>query len=186
MQKYELLLVLPGTFDEKEAENEANKALTIVSKIDGNATANKLGKNRLAYPIRQIRYGYFYTVVFEAEPEKIKDLKTKLTLDKNILRNVITKYNEKMATAQKIVYFSTEGREDFKGDAVEETKHSDKDDKKSARGTLSVPKGGSAFGGEEIREEKKEEIREEKLMDLKDIDKKLDEILADDNLMTKV
>jgi ribosomal protein S6 len=168
MQKYELLLVLPGTFDEKEVENEANRVLSVVSEIAQNASANKLGKNRLAYPIKQIRYGYFYTVVFETETEKIKDLKNKLDLDKNILRSVITRYNEKMANAQKIAYFAVEGKEDSEGEAVEER-----------RIVEPVKK-------EEVREEKREEVSEEKPMDLKDIDKKLDEILADDNLMTKV
>jgi len=121
----------------------------------------------LAYPIKQIRYGYFYTVVFEAEAEKIKDLKNKLNLDKNILRGFITKYNEKMSQAQKISYFESEAKQDTpekeeeKTEIVQEVK-------------------------EEIKEETKVEKREEKPMDLKDIDKKLDEILADDNLMTKV
>ena len=112
MQKYELLLVLPGTFDEKEAENEANKAMATVNEIGSEAILTALGKNRLAYPIKQIRYGYFYTVVFEAEAEKIKDLKNKLNLDKNILRGFITKYNEKMSQAQKISYFESEAKQD--------------------------------------------------------------------------
>lgn len=171
MNKYELLLVLPGTFDEKEVEIEANKVLVVVNEMSTNATANKLGKNRLAYPIKQIRYGYFYTVVFEAEAEKIKILKNKLDLDKNILRSVITRYNEKMANAQKIAYFSTEGREDQEEGVVEEKKFVEQVKK------------------EEFVEEKKvEEVKmdDAKPMDLKDIDKKLDEILADDNLMTKI
>ena len=171
MNKYELLLVLPGTFDEKEVEIEANKVLVVVNEMSTNATANKLGKNRLAYPIKQIRYGYFYTVVFEAEAEKIKILKNKLDLDKNILRSVITRYNEKMANAQKIAYFSTEGREDQEDEIVEEKKFVEQVKK------------------EEFVEEKKvEEVKmdDAKPMDLKDIDKKLDEILADDNLMTKI
>lgn len=173
MQKYELLLVLPGTFDEKEVENEANKALAVVSEIGSNATVNQLGKNRLAYPIKQIRYGYFYTIIFEVEPEKLKELKNKLDLDKNILRSFITKYNEKISQAQKISYFSTEGKEDSEEGVVEERKVVEPIRKEETR--------------EDIKEEiVKEEKREEKPMDLKDIDKKLDEILADDNLMTKV
>jgi len=170
MNKYELLLVLPGTFDEKEVEIEANKVLVVVNEMSTNATANKLGKNRLAYPIKQIRYGYFYTVVFEAETDKIKILKNKLDLDKNILRSVITKYNEKMANAQKIAYFSTEGREEQEEDTIEEKKVFEPIKK------------------EETKEEVKEEVKidDVKPMDLKDIDKKLDEILADDNLMTKI
>ena len=171
MNKYELLLVLPGTFDEKEVENEANKVLVVVNEMSTNATANKLGKNRLAYPIKQIRYGYFYTVVFEAEADKIKVLKNKLDLDKNILRSVITRYNEKMANAQKIAYFSVENKEEQDEEAVEEKKVFEPVKKE-----------------EIVKEETKEEVKidDVKPMDLKDIDKKLDEILADDNLMTKV
>ncbi len=172
MQKYELLLVLPGTFDEKEAENEANKALGIVNETSEKAAISNLGKNRLAYPIKQIRYGYFYTVLFETEAEKINELKNKLNLDKNILRSFITKYNEKMATAQKISYFNSEIKEDSREEV--ESKEIKEDVQKE-------------IVKEEIKEEEKTTpVIEEKPMDLKDIDKKLDEILADDNLMTKV
>ncbi len=173
MQKYELLLVLPGTFDEKEAETEAGKSLAIVNGLGSNAVINKMGKNRLAYPVKQIRYGYFYTIVFEVETEKIKELKNKLDLDKNILRGFITKYDEKTAAAQKFTYFSSENREE--SEEVKEVKEEVKavEEKEEEKIEVKI-------------EEKKEEVKEEKSLDMKDIDKKLDEILADDNLMTKV
>ncbi len=175
MQKYELLLVLPGTFDEKESENEANKILAVVNEVGEGATISELGKNRLAYPIKQIRYGYFYTIVFETETEKLKDLKNKLNLDKNILRSFITKYNEKMSQAQKISYFQTEAKEDR--EEVEKTEEK----------TESRTERSSNVAEEEVkpRVEQGPSIGE-KPLDMKDIDKKLDEILADDNLMTKV
>lgn len=172
MQKYELLLVLPGTFDEKESENEANKILTIVSEVGENASISELGKNRLAYPIKQIRYGYFYTIIFEAEAEKVKELKNKLNLDKNILRSFITKYNEKMSQAQKISYFDSEVKEGIK----EKTEEVSKVEEEVAPATKEEVK---------LHTEQSSPVVE-KIIDLKEIDKKLDEILADDNLMNKV
>jgi small subunit ribosomal protein S6 len=170
MQKYELLLVLPGTFDEKEAETEADKILAIVNEFGSEAVLTTLGKNRLAYPIKQIRYGYFYTIIFQAEAEKIKDLKNKMNLDKNILRAFITKYNENLSQAQKISYFNAETKEESEEGPMEEVK-------------IAEP-----IKNEEEAKPRTEQSSSvgEKPMDMKDIDKKLDEILADDNLMTKV
>jgi len=183
MQKYELLLVLPGTFDEKESENEANRALTVVKDHCSNATMVALGKNRLAYPIKQIRYGYFYTIIFEAESEKIKELKGKLDLDKNILRSFITKYNEKMSQAQKISYFSAEGKKEAEEGMTEERKAFESARKEEAKPRTEQ----SSSTGEETKSSTQQiSGTVEKPMDMKDIDKKLDEILADDNLMTKV
>ena len=99
MKKYELLFILPGTLDEKEAQTQAEAVLQLVKEQDAAAELKLLGKNRLAYPIRQIRYGYFYLAFFSVETAGLKTLQEKLALDRDLLRRMITDYNEKFNMA---------------------------------------------------------------------------------------
>jgi small subunit ribosomal protein S6 len=107
MNKYELLLILPGTLDEKEAEQKSQEIVDVVKQFSTSTSLTVLGKNRLAYPVKQIRYGYFYTIVFEAEAEKITALHAKLNLRRDLLRFMISHYNVSLSEAQKAAYSDT-------------------------------------------------------------------------------
>ena len=62
------------------------------------------GKARLAYPIKHIRYGYFYRFDFVAEPDQISGIQEKLRLDRQLLRAIISIFNpEKRAKMQKAI-----------------------------------------------------------------------------------
>jgi ribosomal protein S6 len=163
MKKYELLLVLPGTLDEKESEVKAQEVLNLVKEYGEEAELVEMGKNRLAYPIKQIRYGYFYTVIFQAEAEKIKELQVKLGLMRDLLRAVISHFKVKYSpgTAPLYSYNKEENLEERVVAAVE-------------------PKA-------EYKEEIAVSVAPRKTtLDLKDIDKKLDEILDEKNLVAGV
>jgi len=155
MKKYELLLVLPGTLDENEAAARSNEVLAMVKEKDEKAELQTLGKTRLAYPIRQIRYGYFYTIVFSVEVEVLKELQTKFNLMRDALRAMVTEYNEKFSTAQKISYttndtgITTVSTEEAEEEAV-------------------------------VTKAEKDTKKPEEKISMQDIDKKLDEILAGD------
>ncbi len=104
MKKYELLLVLPGTLDEQEAQNRSNEILSLVKENGEKAEISTMGKMRLAYPIKQIRYGYFYTIVFNAEVDGLKTLQTKLGLMRDLLRAMFTDFNVAYSPAHKATY----------------------------------------------------------------------------------
>lgn len=108
MSKYELLLILPGTLDEKEVEGRAEEMLSIVKEHGSDVELHSMGKNRLAYPIKQIRYGYFYTVTFSADTEKAKALEEKLRLHREVLRFMVTHFSTNLTAQQKIAY-TTDG-----------------------------------------------------------------------------
>lgn len=107
MQKYELLLILPGTLDEREAQQKLDEVVMVVKEFTKQAEVNMLGKNRLAYPVKQIRYGYFSTIVFEAESEQVTALRAKLNLRRDLLRFMISHYNMSLTEAQKAAYSDT-------------------------------------------------------------------------------
>ena len=163
MKKYELLLTLPGTLDENEVKEELAKVTEVLTGFVEDPQTKHLGKIRLAYPIKQIRYGYYYTIVFEAEPKQIPQITQKLGLNKLPLRAIINVYNPDAKNIQlvmsspqitKTVIKEKVSLKDVMADVVE---------KKT-----------------EPKEETKEEVvvkKDDKKVDLNDIDKKLDEIL---------
>ncbi len=104
MKKYELLLVLPGTLDETEAQTRSNEILSFVKENSEQAEISTMGKMRLAYPIKQIRYGYFYTIVFNAEVTGLKTLQNKLGLMRDLLRAMFTDFNVAYNPAHKATY----------------------------------------------------------------------------------
>lgn len=106
MQKYELSLILPGTLDDKEAESKAQEVVALVKNFGEEVELNVVGKNRLAYPINQIRYGYLYTVTFSSEGVKAKELQEKLRLRREILRSLVSKFKTNLTAQQKIAYIT--------------------------------------------------------------------------------
>ncbi len=107
MKKYELLLVLPGTLDEKEAETRSNEILSVVKEYGTEGEIAPMGKMRLAYPIKQIRYGYFYTILFKAETKELKAVQTKLGLMRDLLRAIISLHNPNYTAASKMSFTTT-------------------------------------------------------------------------------
>lgn len=94
MKNYELLAVLPGTLTEAEAQDIAGQIKETTEKNGGSALEMEYnGKSRLAYPMRHIRYGYFFVFTFEATEEKIRIIQDKIRLIPQILRTLCKTYN---------------------------------------------------------------------------------------------
>lgn len=191
MKKYELLLVLPGTLDDKEAEAKTNEVVATLKDLSTDTELKVMGKNRLAYPIKQVRYGYFYTIIFSAEPENVKKIEEKLRLTRGLLRAVLTHYNKAMENAENVPVLGGDGRMDRDEEvrAVEEEAPvviNEVKEEVAPEVVVEEP------AKEEVAPVVEEPVVEEpkkspakakaKTLDLKEIDKKLDEILADDNI----
>lgn len=166
MRKYELLLILPGTLDALEAEASSQKVLNLVKENSQQAQIAAIGKNRLAYPIRQIRYGYFYTLVFETESQNLKVIQEKLVLMRDLLRAIITHFNIQLSPGQKIAYSS----EEMLAPATAIKKEESLEEKIHKISRVAAP-------AQPVPASK---------VDLADIDKKLDAILSGENLIPGV
>lgn len=166
MRKYELLIILPGTLDDKGAEEMVKDVVGIIKDYSQEPEVNKLGKIRLAYPIKQIRYGYFYSLVFETETKNVPEINDKLRLKQNLLRAIINIYDPKVKDKQRLFIVS---QSTVKTDVKEKMSLADvmedkKDEAKVKQGTTAA----------------------ELAADLKDIDKRLDEILDSANIIADV
>lgn len=105
MQNYELLAVLPGTLSEAEVQPSVEKVKQVITENGGTGLEfNDMGKSRLSYPIRHIRYGYFYVGRFQAEPESVSKIQQKLKLLPELLRSLISKYNPQTHKEGKIIF----------------------------------------------------------------------------------
>ena len=187
MNKYELLLVLPGTLDEGETTAKTEEAVAVIKEFGTEAELIAMGKNRLAYPIKQVRYGYFYTVTFVCDKEAIKKIEEKLRLTRGLLRAIITHYNEALDTAENaprltgMIEHVEEVEEPVQNVNIpveEETVVVNETEKEPEVAVVAEP---VAAVEEPVTEEKKKPAKIA-VLDLKEIDKKLDEILADDNI----
>lgn len=163
MNHYELLCILPGTLAEGEVAPALEKAKDSIAAEGGvNITVEEKGKNRLTYPMEHIRYGYFFLILFEAEPSMIAALQKKLGMTKSFLRTLInahdpekqTRYAEALeAVERRSAQFANKGKQEIAASVQKENTRT---------------------------ERKKEDDKEEKKVDMKEIDEKLDALLQSD------
>jgi len=105
-RNYELLFILPGTLTETEVAPAVAKVRAVLESCKAeNIQITDMGKSRLAYPIKHIRYGYFEMARFELESADVVQVSNKLRLMPDLLRVVVRTYNPKNASGiNKIVY----------------------------------------------------------------------------------
>ena len=167
MPSYELLAVFPGTLSEVEVGPLAEALKETIEKIGASeVAAHDLGKIRLAYPMKHIRYGYFRIYFFQAEPSAASEIQQKAQLVSNILRAVIRKYDPKKQN-KKLPILS-----EVALDSIEEPRREPPpaDEALQAQFVASTPAPAPVVEGE----------RKTEAIALEDIDKKLDEPLGSD------
>ena len=94
MTHYELLAVFPGTLVETEIPGRHEALQKLIAENSGTElTLLDKGKSRLAYPIKNVQYGYSALVNFAAEPWALPALRIKFDLSGLMLRYMLKSYN---------------------------------------------------------------------------------------------
>jgi len=90
MKTYELTYIITSEITSEEAEARAKELESAVSRIEGSILrqANPSAKT-LSYPVEGRASGFFGVIEFQAEPEKIPELKTFIEKDEKIIRHII-------------------------------------------------------------------------------------------------
>ncbi|PIZ95776.1 MAG: 30S ribosomal protein S6 [Candidatus Magasanikbacteria bacterium CG_4_10_14_0_2_um_filter_33_14] len=192
MKYYEMLCVLPGTMTEEEVKSDVDLVSQSVAKYEASdVTIEDMGKSRLAYPIKHIRYGYFQLYRFNLEEENITKLEKELRLMDKMLRITVSVCDPSNTVSYKLALDPT---------APSAPPKADKEDRPRTNRTNRTEEKKEEKTSDEVKEtveEKKEEVKEEVVvektvekpveeksektkMSVEDIDKKLDEILQDD------
>ncbi len=180
MQSYELLVVFPGTLAETEVGTLADAVKKQVEDIGAiDVSMSDLGKSRLAYPMRHIRYGYFRMYRFAAEPTKVPVMQSKILLINQVLRAFVQKFDptkqaQPLNRIMSDAAIAAEAEEIKKAPVVEET---------AAPEVVEFQTVSKAPALKPVKEEEKTASTTEAI-NLEDIDKKLDELLESD--LTKV
>lgn len=192
MQNYELLFILPGTMSDDEVAPVIEKVKSAVINNSGtNWELEPMEKRRLAYPMKHIRYGYFYLAFFQAGPEAVVKTRAELRLLPELLRSLVSKFDPEKQKFHKID-FSQAPQQFIDGvrvmaeiNTVSAVKEKSEQHVEVANQVITataaedkaVEKQEYVKTDENIKEEKVTPKRGKKPIDLAEIDKKLDEIL---------
>ncbi|MFA5211490.1 MAG: 30S ribosomal protein S6 [Patescibacteria group bacterium] len=193
MNNYELLCVLPGTLAEDEVAPIVDKIKeTLKNKEAQNIVIKDMGKSKLAYPIKHIRYGYFQLFHFELENEKTSELERSIRLLGNIIRVTLRTYDPKKDRDYILAVDPTAPSAKEKPENVREYKSFKKEKKETAKEESEPIKETSNIESEKSEENKtveEIEVKKPKTKRIKtkkeeisidEIDKKLEEILKKD------
>jgi len=90
MTKYEILYIVPSSFADPEIEGVVKQIEGVMEKQGAKIfKTQNLGKIKLAFPIKQNRYGTYILAFFEAEPAVIAALDKTLRMTDEVLRHQI-------------------------------------------------------------------------------------------------
>lgn len=88
MNKYEIMLLLNGNLDEKEADKVTNELIEALKVADVKLT--KHGAKEMAYEIKKQKRAYYYQMNFESDnPEGLNEFRRLARINKAVLRQLV-------------------------------------------------------------------------------------------------
>ncbi len=93
--QYELLYIIPATFTDEDVGKVEGNVKALLEKhgamIDSTA---RLGKFRLAYPIKHVRHGHYVRVRVTADTSTVSAIDASLRISNEVLRHLILRADE--------------------------------------------------------------------------------------------
>ncbi len=164
MRTYEILYFLPITAENEEIKNIKAKVNDILTKQQASIVSEEeIGKRKLAYMIKRARHGYYILTTFSCLPDKIGEINHQLELMPEILRHRIVIKPRHTKPSQQLSTDNT--TQTTKSDNNELSSLSSKDEQQSAQ--------------QKTTEKTKINDNKDKI-DIKELDKKIDELLSHD------
>ncbi len=155
MRQYELMYILPAKLEEEEKKAIMERVSSLLTEHKAIIHDHDVWLTRkLSYPIKHIRQGIFILAHFSMETENVKSLNLELQRDGEILRHTIV-LDEGTLNVKKT---SNESKTPKKQNEIVDTDNKTSDN------------------------ETKPEATENTNLDLKDLDKKIEEILEDNSI----
>lgn len=162
VQHYELLFIIPGSYNDSEVPAIKEKVVSFISKIGGQITKDQdYERRKLAYEIKHETFGHYWLMEFDAEGRNIKELNHQLELAPEILRFILVRAKIKTAA-------------DIAQEAAVKARITARKAEKVKQELKAVTE-----TEKKVEEPKKEEEKTEGKVSMEDLDKKLDEILGD-------
>lgn len=175
MKIYELTYIIPSESAMDEAEDIAKKIEPFIQENEGSILKREGPISKvLAYPIKSKGSGFFYILEFQMNPEKINELKEKIEKEPKIIRHMllVKKPGRRIKESKRKSRFAG-GSETLKANVL------GKDEFSFISPFASKPDSPAKEREEDIPAVKKLDDEKKEKVELKDIEKKLDEILGD-------
>jgi small subunit ribosomal protein S6 len=104
MPKYELMYIVASTVSDDQIPAVTDGVLRLIGEVGGTVEREeKLGKKKLAYPIKKTRNGFYDVVVFDMPGSKLGDLDTKILHTEGIIRHIVVNIEEMLERQAKDV-----------------------------------------------------------------------------------
>lgn len=101
---YETYIVIDGNLEDPSIEEVINKYLGFFKKNNVEVkNIDRMGRRRLAYPIRKKLNGYYICFLIETDPSFVKKLEKTYRIDESVLR-YLTIYMSKKTLEEKELY----------------------------------------------------------------------------------
>lgn len=98
-KSYELSFIVPGSVSTEEGENILNGVKKYIQNLDGAITnEKKWGQRRLAYLIKKIDQGFYFSLNFDFVGANLAKLDRFILMHKNIIRHLISESYKKTGT----------------------------------------------------------------------------------------
>ena len=103
MPTYETLFITPPTLSDEDERSTVSTFATIVTEGGGAFTVNeRMGRRRLAYPIRKFEDGVYTRFLYDCDIEVPKELERRIRLSDNVLRSLTVRLEDDWAAAAKV------------------------------------------------------------------------------------
>ena len=103
MHTYETIFISVPTLSEDEEQALVGAMAQVVIDGGGRFTANeRMGRRRLAYPIRKFDDGVYTRFLYDADPSVPKELERRIRLSDHVMRSLTVRLEEDWAAASKI------------------------------------------------------------------------------------
>lgn len=90
MQNYELLVIVSSKISEEEIPFVRDKVFELIKKNEGTIVRDtNLGKKKLAYPIKNQRYGYYVQVDFDMPGGNLRKMEKELAIMDEVTRHIV-------------------------------------------------------------------------------------------------
>ena len=161
-EHYEILYILPASFTPEETLPVVEKVAALIKDNGGDITKDEnMGKQKLAYPIKNLSHGYYFLYEFDLPKAHLQKLTQTLQLETDVVRFLIVK--KRVKTEKEI------SEEKLMQERLAKRKEKEIEKMKEESTSAKTPA--------DNEKKPKEKIS------LEDLDKKLDEILDTDEIM---
>lgn len=90
MRKYELAVITDASFTKSEQDGVLADIKKEIEKVGGKPDKEQVwGKKELSYPVKKQAEGLFLIFPFEAPPDKIRELESKLKFKETVFRHLL-------------------------------------------------------------------------------------------------